>query len=326
METKRHLIMHWIEQGLISKKNTCKALTIANILPNKNDWHKFIKQLMFWLGSLSLAFSLMFFIAYNWDAMGRFARFTLIEVAIISCVIFYWKLGADNIKSKILLLSASISLGVLLAFYGQTYQTGADPWQLFFSWALLMSPWVIISQFSVMWVIWLILFNISILLYYNVRGGLFLFAFRSDEILYLLIFIFNVASWITWEISAKRFNWLNERWAIRVIASISGFAITLLLINVIFGSSRYGVLSTFLYLLFIGASGFIYRKKIPDLFILAGTCLSAIIITTLFFSNILFKNGDEIGAFLFMTLLLIGMATGATVWLKKIHRGQQRNE
>jgi len=40
----------------------------------------------------------------------------------------------------------------------------------------------------------------------------------------------------------------------------------------------------------------------------------------------MFKNGDEIGAFLFMTLLLIGMATGATVWLKKIHRGQQRNE
>ncbi len=319
--------MHWIEQGLISKQNTCKALTIANILPNKNNWHKFIKEFMFCLGSLSLAFSLMFFIAYNWDAMGRFARFTLIEVAIISCVIFYWKLGADNIKSKILLLSASISLGVLLAFYGQTYQTGADPWQLFFSWALLISPWVIISQFSAMWVIWLILFNVSILFYYNVRGGLFLFEFRSDETLYLTIFIFNVASWIIWEISAKRFNWLNERWAIRVIASISGFTITLLLIDVFVGSSRYGVLSTFfLYLLFIGTSGFIYRKKIPDLFILAGICLSVIIITTLFFSNILYRNDDEIGAFLFMILLLIGMATGATVWLKKIHRGQQRNE
>jgi len=32
---------------------------------------------------------------------------------------------------------STILVGVLLALVGQTYQTGADTWQLFFYWAIL---------------------------------------------------------------------------------------------------------------------------------------------------------------------------------------------
>src|SRR5699024_11365250 len=44
---------------------------------------------------------------------------------------------------QLLLLIASIITGSLLALFGQVYQTGADTWQLFFAWAILITPWEI---------------------------------------------------------------------------------------------------------------------------------------------------------------------------------------
>ncbi len=40
---------------------------------------------------------------------------------------------------------------ILLAVYGQTYQTGADPYELFFGWAILIIGWVAISRFAPLW-------------------------------------------------------------------------------------------------------------------------------------------------------------------------------
>ena len=71
------------------------------------------------------------------------------------------------------LLSAMILVGGLMALFGQTYQTGADPWQLFFNWALLVFPWVLISRFHVMWLVWLGLLNLSVHQYFQVFGGYF---------------------------------------------------------------------------------------------------------------------------------------------------------
>jgi hypothetical protein len=37
-------------------------------------------------------------------------------------------------------LLALLNIGGLFAYFGQTYQTGADPWQLFSLWAALSLP------------------------------------------------------------------------------------------------------------------------------------------------------------------------------------------
>src|SRR3546814_15416019 len=79
----------------------------------------------------------------NWNDLGRFAKFGLVGLLLIVAVIGYWRLGVDRAAGKASLLVASILLGALLALFGQTYQTGADTWELFANWAVLMAPWAL---------------------------------------------------------------------------------------------------------------------------------------------------------------------------------------
>ena len=43
----------------------------------------------------------------------------------------------------------------------------------------------------------------------------------------------NTAAWIVWEVSTHRFPWLNERWALRLLALASGTAATTLVVQTI---------------------------------------------------------------------------------------------
>ena len=47
---------------------------------------------------------------------------------------------------KAALLAAALLTGGLLALIGQTYQTGADTFELFATWAALILPWVLAIQ------------------------------------------------------------------------------------------------------------------------------------------------------------------------------------
>ena len=51
-------------------------------------------------------------------------------------------------------LLAVLSIGGLFAYFGQTYQTGADPWQLFAVWAVLALPLCLSIRSDVLWTPW----------------------------------------------------------------------------------------------------------------------------------------------------------------------------
>ncbi|RDH80793.1 MAG: DUF2157 domain-containing protein [endosymbiont of Galathealinum brachiosum] len=323
MESKREQILHWANQGLIDKQKIFQVLTDLHIIPNKHSWSLFIGQLLLWLGGLALSLSMMFFIAYNWDDLGKFSKFALVESMIISCLVFYWKFSTNKIASQLSLMFSSISLGVLLALFGQTYQTGADTWQLFAYWALLITPWVFVARFPAIVVLWIFLINISMLLYFHTMGRFFTLFFSSDENLLWTAFIFNSLIWFFWELSCKSINWLNERWAIRLISTAAGMPVTALLVVSIIDSINHNELAIISYLTLIMISYIVYRKKVKDLFMLAGMSLSLIIVLTFFFAKILFDKGSELSGFLIMTILIIGMASSAAIWLRNIYREQQ---
>lgn len=320
MESKRSLILQWIEQGAISKDKTTDVLSAAGVLPDGLRWRVFIENLLAWLGGLALAFSMMFFIAYNWEAMGRFAKFALVEASIVLCLGVYWKLDVNKIAAKISLTIAIILLGVLLALYGQTYQTGADPWQLFANWALLMLPWAFVAQFASIWLIWVALLNLSIVLYFQTSSFMFGLFFSDIENVFWILFIFNSFVWVVWELLASRFSWLEERWTIRLIAIVSGFSISYLMLMVIFDHYSSRVPVFFIYLVWAGALYYSYRRIKHDLFMLAGLCLSAIVVITSFFANNLLDQHDSVGGFFFLTLIVIAMAAGAAKWLKNLQK------
>ena len=319
MITQRSQLIKFIEQGVIPADKIRDALFATGVAPDGMRWRTFIDRLLIWIGGLALAFAVLFFIAYNWQDIGRFAKFGMVEGLIVLAIIAYCWLGGGSTAGKVSLLAAIICLGVLLAFYGQTYQTGADPWQLFFTWALMMLPWAIIGRFPVIWIVWVLLMNTSIVLYYQTFRGMFWFMAGSETGMLWLTFIFNTLILAVWEFLEKTWAWLSERWAIRLLAIGSGIPLTWMVIHGIFDSSAGSMLAAVVWVCWLALMYYVYRKLKPDLFMLAACCLSIITVVVSFFGKYLLVEAAA-GSFLILALLVIGMGAGAAFWLKNVHR------
>ena len=319
MSTCRSQLIELIEQGVIPEEKIEVALTVAEVNPDGKSWRNFIDHLLLWLGALSLAFSILFFVAYNWKDLGHFAKFAMVEGFIVLAVVAYCNLAEGSIASKVSILVATISIGVLLALYGQTYQTGADPWQLFFNWALLMLPWAIIGRFPAIWIVWVALINISIILYYQTFRGIFGFVFSSESAMLWISFLFNTLAFVAWQLLATHWQWLSERWAIRLLAVGCGVPVTWLVLFSIFDHREVVGYTWTAWSLWLVAMYYIYRKVKIDLFMLAGCCLSTITVTVSFLGKHMLRHGDS-GAFLFLAFIVIGMGGGAALWLKNVHQ------
>ena len=300
--------------------------------------------MMLWLGVLAIASSVMFFIAYNWDDLGHFAKFGLVQALIVAAIFVYWFSGkkgnvtvkklADvdsenanvkdsvNIIGQAALLSASLLLGVLLAFYGQTYQTGADTWQLFFFWAVLILPWVLIAKFPALWIVWIALINLSAVLYFQVFRGILDTIFSADVGLVWVVALTNTAALIIWELLENRWKWLSETWAIRTLALVSGASLTVLVIHAIFDDWSTLPLAGILWFVVMVLVYIVYRKRKTDLFMLAIACLSGLVVITSAVGDALFNKADidEIAAFFVMTILVITLGGFAAKWLKAVNK------
>lgn len=319
MKSRRHELTRLIEQGSVPADSVPAALVLSGVSPDAQAWRSFISRLLLWLGGLALAFSLMFFVAYNWSELGKFARFGMVEAVIILAVIAYTRLQAGSTAAKVSLLVASICLGVLLALYGQTYQTGADPWQLFFNWSLLMLPWALLGRFAAIWILWLALLNLSIVLYHQAFRGMLWFTISAElEVLWLL-FLFNTLALATWEALARHWSWLAPRWAPRLLAVASGLPVTWLALHGVLEPYGQNPLGLPVWAVFLALLVAVYRKIRHDLFMLAGACLSGIVVVVAFVSRHLLDSGSE-GSFLLIALIIVGLGTGAASWLRKVHR------
>ena len=170
MSQARRTIEQLLHQGFLSLKNTEAAATHLEVYPSKRTWLMFFDKALLIIGAVALVLSLVFFIAYNWQNIGKMGKFALVEGALVITIALYVALSFRKLRQRfqlirqLLLLIASIITGSLLALFGQVYQTGADTWQLFFGWALLITPWVIIARFSALWLLWLGLINACLLL------------------------------------------------------------------------------------------------------------------------------------------------------------------
>lgn len=319
MASTRRELISLIEQGVIPPEQVARAVQASGLLPSHRAWALFIDRLLLWLGGLSLAFAVLFFIAYNWAEMGRWLRFGVVQAAIVLAVgIAIWPKASPMVQ-RVALTSATLLVGVLLALFGQVYQTGADPWQLFFTWALLALPWVWVARFELLWVLWLGLLNLAVGLYFRTWGGPFGVLVSSDAVLWGL-FGLNTLALITWEWGARYRDWPRQ-WAVRLLAVGSGVPITLLMMTLIADAGLVWSPVLVIYPFWLAALYGIYRYWRPDLFMIAGGCVSALTVTTLLLARVLLWDGDwQEGSLLLITIVVLAMGAGAVVWLKWLHR------
>ena len=321
MTSERSLLLEWAQRDAIAHGRLSEALALVGITPAAAQWRQFLDRLLLWSGAALLGAAVIFFVAYNWTHFGRFAKFALVEVLMAAALAIYWRFGVDRPPAKAGLLVAALLMGALLALFGQTYQTGADTWELFATWAVLVLPWVLVGRFAALWLLWLVLVNTMAVLYFQTFHGVLGIVLHTDKQL-LALAALDTAALVAWELGAARWSWLRSRWAIRIVAVAAGSAITLLMLYAIVEWQHASAAALIAYIAWIAIAYRVYRRWIPDLLVLAGLCFSLIVVITAFLATHLLDHAEAIG-FLFIGVVVIGLSAGAAAWLRRVGMEQR---
>jgi uncharacterized membrane protein len=131
-------------------------------LPDPSAWRIFTYRLLNAAGVGSLGAGVIFFVAANWTQYGNLGRFAIIQAALIASIaVAWWRPPPSTIGESTVAL-ATLLTGALLALFGQSYQTGADLYELFFIWALLAIPFALATRSGATWAIWWVVVNIGL--------------------------------------------------------------------------------------------------------------------------------------------------------------------
>jgi len=308
-------------KGAITDDLFVRGVAIATEPPTANEWRAFAARLLTLLGVGFCVSGVFFFFAYNWADLGRFGKFGLLEAAIALAVFAAWRLPTRLGRDAALLIAALL-VGPLLAVYGQIYQTGAAAYELFGLWLLLISPWVAAGRSPVLWLVALVLANVSLLLYWNgvvVRH-------ESWAPVGCYTFLLNAGAWFIWELLARRGVAPAGRWWPRTVAAAACYALTAASILVIVDDFEANLLGTViltpaLYFALL----YWYRRRVPDLYMLALGVASAIAIVTTLAGRVLFDGIEaNAGTVLFLGALLIGELAMAAWWLREMRSEMAR--
>lgn len=275
----------------------------TNVWPT--DWRVFLTKLAWGLAVLLLASGLVTWIAANWENWGHVAKFALAQGAVLVsaglALLFRRRSGGwghDLGVPAALTGLAAVATGGLLALIGQTYQTGADPWQLFALWTVLIIPWVFTVRSVFLSVLWLVLINTALYLWIDVaRLGWFGRSYTTQTLLALAVnALLLLAAETIWR--ARHDPW---RIVPRVAAIAVGFFIGA---QVMEGNFLLGLV---LFLVLYG----IYHYRRPDLLIMSLASFGAYGSLSML---IIEYAGD---AFLLIVVVIVGLGLGLLRFLQQ---------
>lgn len=302
------------EAGLLKPPDLERALHLAVATPDQATWRRFLSTVLLSTGSLLVLSGVIFFFAYNWAALHRFGKLGLLLVALTAACVAARRLG-EGLAGQFALLFAAVLVGPLLAVYGQAYQTGADAYELFIGWSLLVLPWVVLARFSPLWLLLLLLVNTGLSLFWEqVVDG-------PDDTLPLVLALVNAGAWAVHELFAARgVVWLRGRWLPRVLAMMTVAPLLALSEELVLdkGANPGYVLALGLLLGVMGATYFFHRRVRSELFFLTLDALSAMTLVTSAVGRFLFETlrSDDLIAFFLMALFIIGEVGLAVWWLR----------
>lgn len=143
------------------------ALQALDVVPTAAQWLRYAQGLLLAGGAGLMAAGVVFFVAFNWSELTRMHKFVLVQgVLVVAAGAAVW-FGLERAAGRAALVAGVLVLGALLALFGQTYQTGADSWELFATWALLALPWTVSARSAVLWCVWLLVVNVAVGLWFG---------------------------------------------------------------------------------------------------------------------------------------------------------------
>ncbi len=317
MDDARSAIFEWALRGRLPEAKVPEALRLGEVTPDRGAWWNFIDRLLLGLGVVFVAVGGTFFVAANWQAMGLFVKFGLIEVPIVACIAMCWWRGLDTRVARATLFAAALFTGALLALVGQVYQTGADTFELFVAWAIAIVAWAAVARMPALWLLWLGIVNAAITFYFAVFPNLFGFLFFEHWNVLWALFAFDALALVVWEIACARgIEWLRARWAIRAVVFAGGTAITAAALLHAIDLDRTHLWTLLVYGVWLAAMYWAYRRRTTDLFVLAGCVLSVALVAAALALRLLLSA--DAGGLLLTGILVSGIAAWGARWLRRV--------
>lgn len=285
---------NWTEKGIDT------ALR-EHVYSDSKSWKKFLNLLFISLGVGFTVSGIIFFFAYNWTDLHKFAKMGLIEGLIIltTSAVLFTKLNL-NVKN-IILTGTAILVGVLIAVFGQIYQTGANAYDFFLGWTLFISLWVVISNFPPLWLVFLALVNTTFVLYSQQVAS-----YWSEVFIFSILFVFNSLVLVFTHLLLRfRQDIKVPSWFTSIIGLVAIASSTIGIIIGIFDEHQSSFLLLLLLSILAYGVGLFYSIKTKSGFYLSIIPFSIIIII----SALLIKISEEAAMFFIVSLFIIVSVT-----------------
>ncbi|TFF38198.1 DUF2157 domain-containing protein [Mucilaginibacter psychrotolerans] len=165
-----------------------RTLREEGIYADKAKWAKFIDVALLGLGIAFAVAGIIFFFAFNWHNLHKFAKLGIVQGLVITGVLVSLFANLKPVVKKLILTGVSFLVGLLFAVFGQIYQTGAGTYDFFLGWSVFIFIWAIVAEFAPLWLVLTLLINTTIVLYSEQVGPSW-----SATTLCLILFALNVA-------------------------------------------------------------------------------------------------------------------------------------
>lgn len=290
-------------------------------------WRAFLARATLALGLLLLASAAVCGVAANWDAMTKMQRLAGAQVVLAASAVLAAWLYVRPARSSVaahgracVVGLAGVLLGALLALVGQTYQTGADTWELFALWAALMLPWAIAARSQGVWLFWIVLANVALGLLLGERVLSWWVVFDGPGFASLVVSAANLLLLAVWELCARHWR-AGTGVGPRVLVLI---AMGVLVLALMFGDSVVQGLGTYTGLAWVGATlalAYFYIRIRRDLAILALLAAGVVCVSLRVLGEWLFRIEPGVWVALPLAALLMGEAVVAARWLRRLAAG-----
>jgi len=164
----RTALFAWRAQHRLDARATARLEQLAGLRDEPPALARVLPAGVMVLGVALLGLGVVLWIAANWDTLPRAGRFGLLQALVVVALI---GAAARPVLRGPLALLALLGIGGLFAYFGQTYQTGADAWQLFALWAALTLPMALAVRSDLLWAPWALVVMTAISLWVQVHTG-----------------------------------------------------------------------------------------------------------------------------------------------------------
>lgn len=311
-------LRRWREAGALAAppEDLRRALGMR---PGPRAWRTLFEALAGYLGAALLASALVCLVAYNWADLSKFVKLHGMQALLVGLGAGAAWFGPTRTAGRILLLLAAVAIGALFALIGQTYQTGADAWELFATWALLMLPLAFAGRWPPLWLGWLGVANVALYLLIDTDRPAWLRAF-GDGGGFAILGLANAGCVAIAEALARRDPVLRARYALRLALLAAVVPLTIAAAFAVFDHDPAGVVVLFAWLAAGAVAGAYYRRRRLDVGALAALAASGIVVV----ACLLGRGVDEleiwgIGGSL-IALVVVGLAVVSALWLLSLRR------